>query len=247
MHKLKTLFSSLLSLSLLTFPFAASSQGPGANKLPPDQVEKVHSRLSHKGGAVGEIPEMLSKTTGDVHVRCVLGVVQRVLVEPPPTPVEELGMLAAESDLVVLGKIGTGTSHMTADKDFLYTDWNFTVEEVMKTNGNSPVYPGATILVTRTGGKLQVNGRTVYATCEDFLDFATGQEYLLYLRYVPETGAYASGGWGAFAFSPVTRRLDPYNFPESEWKTSDREALLKTARDGVATSGKFPRTSRGTP
>jgi len=55
-----------------------------------------------------------------------------------------------------------------ADKDFLYTDWNFTVEEVMKTNGNSPVYRGATILVTRPGGKLQVNGRTVYATCGIF-------------------------------------------------------------------------------
>jgi hypothetical protein len=239
MHKLK----NLLSLLLLTLLFAAPIQGQGANK-PPDQVEKVHSRLPHTGGAVGEIPERLSKTTGDVHVRCVLGVTQKVAVIPPPSPVDELGMLAAESDLVVLGKTGTGTAHMTAEKDFLYTDWNFIVEEVLKSNANSPVYPGATILVTRPGGKLQVNGRTVYATCGDFLDFATGQEYLLYLRFVPETGAYAiGGGWGSFAVSPTTKRLDPFNYPD--WKTTDKDTLLKTARDGVVKSGQFPRRAGG--
>jgi len=74
MHKFKTNLFSCFLLFLLTFPFAASSQGPSANKLPPDQVEKVHSRLPHKGGAIGEITERLSKTTGDVNVRCVLGV-----------------------------------------------------------------------------------------------------------------------------------------------------------------------------
>jgi len=244
MHKLKTKLFSYLSLFLLTFSFAATSQGQGANTLTPDQIEKVHSRLSHKGGAVGEIPQMLSKATGDVHVRCVLGVAQKVAVVPPPSPVDELGMLAAESDLVVLGKAGTGTAHMTADKDFLYTDWSFTVEEVLKSNANSPVYPRATILVTRPGGKLQVSGRTVYATCGDFLDFESGQEYLLYLRFVPETGAYTGGGWGAFAVSPTIKRLDPFHYPE--WKTTDKDTLLKTAREGAAISGRFLRTSGGT-
>jgi hypothetical protein len=153
-------------------------------------------------------------------------------------------MLAADSDLVVLGKTGTGTAHMTAEKDFLYTDWDFTVEEVLKNNATSAVHSGATIIVTRPGGKLQVSGRIVYATCGDFLDFAPGQEYLVYLRFLPETGAYAvSGGGGAFAVSPTTKRLDPFNYPE--WKTSDKDTLLKTARDGVAISGKFPRSSGG--
>jgi len=169
---------------------------------------------------------------------------QKVTVVPPPSPVDELGMLAAQSDLVVLGKTGAGTAHMTADKDFLYTDWNFRVEEVLKSNANSPVYSGATILVTRPGGKLQVSGRTVYATCGDFLDFAAGQEYLLYLRFVPETGAYAiGGGWGAFEVSPsATKRLDPFNYPE---RKTDKDTLLKTARDGAAISGKFLRRSGG--
>jgi hypothetical protein len=72
----------LLFLPMLV-PLRASPPGQGANKLPPDQVEKVHSRLSHHGGYVGEIPDRLSKTTGDVHVRCVLGVSQKIAVVPP--------------------------------------------------------------------------------------------------------------------------------------------------------------------
>jgi hypothetical protein len=203
-----------------------------------DQMEKVHSRLFRKG-PVGQIPEMLAKTTGDVHVRCVLGISQRIAVVPPPSPAEELGTLAANSDLVMLGKAGISTAHMTADKDFLYTDWNFTVEEVLK-NDATPVQPGAAILVTRPGGKLQVNGRMVYADCGDFLDFTTGRQYLLYLRFVPETHAYIGGGWGAFEVSAATRRLDPFNYPK--WKISDKDTLLKTAREGVAISHTIPRS-----
>jgi len=60
---------SLLSLSLLTFPFAALGRCQHIDARPD---REVHSRLSHKGGAVGEIPEMLSKTTGDVHVSAFL-------------------------------------------------------------------------------------------------------------------------------------------------------------------------------
>src|SRR5216683_6320161 len=127
MHKL-TPFSSLLSLFLLTFPFAASSQGQGA-KLQPDQVEKVHSRLFHKG-PVGQIPDMLSRGTGDIYVPCVVPVWQKVKVPF----LDELAMLASKSDLIVLAKAETGATHMNADKDFLYADWNFVVEEVLKGN-----------------------------------------------------------------------------------------------------------------
>ncbi len=240
-RKIKLLYA--LSVPLMTGLLAAHGHCQGVSKLSSDQVEKVHGRLFHKG-PVGQIPEMLAKSTGDVHASCVIGIVQRVMVVPPPSPVEDLGRLAAESDLVVLGKTGTGVTHMTADKDFLYTDWNFTIEEVLKSNGTSPVYLGATILVTRSGGKLLINRRTVYANCADFLDFAAEQEYLLYLRFVPETGAYTGDGWGAFAVFPSTKRLDASR--NSEWKIPDKETLLKTARDGVAISGRFLRSSGGT-
>lgn len=224
---MKRLFSSLLSLFLVTFPLPAPSRGQGA-KATPDQVEKVHSRLFHNG-PVGQIPDMVSKGTGDVYVPCVVAVVQRIWVSPQ----EELAMLASESDLVALAKAEASESHMNADKDFLYTDWNFTVEEVLKENPNASVSPGATIVVTRPGGKLKVNGRTVFATCAAFLDFASGQEYLLYLHFVPETGSYSIGaGARAYAVSATTKRLDSVNkYPEPP---NHKDTLLKEARNGVA-------------
>jgi hypothetical protein len=212
-------------LMLMLFLGALAVRGQGAKA--PDQVEKVHSRLFRKG-PVGQIPAMLSKSTGDVHVPCVPGVVQRIQMPL----VDELGMLTSESDLVVLGKTVQGTSHLNADKDFIYSDWNFSVEEVLKDNIHAAVQPGATILVTRPGGKLQMNGRTVYANCTDFLDFESGQQYLLYLRFVPETGAYAiDGGSRAFAVS-TTRRLDSVNYYKPE--ASDKDTLLEHAREGAA-------------
>lgn len=229
MNKLPCLLISLcLAFTLQGFPQGAKT---------PDEIEKVHSRLFHKGPA-GHIPDMLSKGNGDVYLTCAVGVVQKLQVSPQ----EELQMLASDSDLVVLAKAGAATTNITADKDFLYTDWKFTVEEVLKNNVSSPTKAGATILVTRPGGKLQINGRMLHADCADFLHFSAGQEYLLYLRYVPETGAYSiATGARAFLVSPTVKRLDAVNTWSEQ--SNNRNILLKVARDAVAASA--PRGSEG--
>lgn len=224
-------------LSFFAFTLRASPPPPaqGANKPTPDQIEKVHSQLFHKG-VVGQITDMLSKGTGDVYAVCIVGISQHIQVPFS----QQLVALAAGSDLVVLAKAETGTSHMSADKDFLYTDWNFVTEEILKNNAYSAVETGATILVTRPGGKLQVDGRTVYADCPNFLSFANGQQYLLYLQFIPETGAYALR-WGGAAFlvsTPTAKRLD--NSHESE--VTDKDTLLKNVRDAVVTSRTMPRS-----
>src|SRR6266702_1511537 len=96
-----------------------SAQSPGQGKLTPDQIEKVHSHLFHKG-PVGQIPDMLSKGTGDVHIPCVVAVVQQMW----GTPGEELSTFASNSELGVLAKTDSDTTHTTAGKHVLYTDWN---------------------------------------------------------------------------------------------------------------------------
>lgn len=240
MKKIAVLFSTAALLGWMIVTFAAgrlSGQGQAAGTLTPAQVEKVHSRLFHKGAA-GQIPDMISRTSGDVHIPCVVPVVQRVALPP----LGELATLACDSDLVVLGKTGTRHgSHMTADKDFLYTDWDFVVEEVLKDNPKAPVHAGTAILITRPGGALQVNGRMVYAICSDLSDFVTSREYLLYLRFVPETGAYAvETGWRGFGFSgekTLGLGASPH-YPELG--ASGKGTLLKTARDGVAVMVKSP-------
>lgn len=221
-----------LILFCIAFTLQASSR-QGATKPTPDEVEKVHSHLFHKAPE-GEIPNELASTTGDVHIVCVVPIMQRIWVPF----VDDLAMLASKSDLIVVGKAGNSTSHMNDDKDFLYSDWTFTVEEVLKDNPAASAQPGASILVTRPGGKLQINGRMVYANCADFREYISGQEYLLYLGFIPETGAYANHGTAAFSLSQV-RRLDEVNYQR---EAPDKDTLLKTAREAVLLSTKIPRS-----
>ena len=224
----------ILFPALLMTLVGSLSQGQNPN-VTPEQMEKVHSHLFRQGER-WQIQTMLSRGTGDVHVPCNLGVAQSIVL-----PLNsQLATLTTASDLVVLAKAQAGTTHVNDDQSFLYTDWNFTVEEVLKDNPQASVPWGATILVTRLGGHLEINGRMVYANCPDFEEFVTGREYVLYLKYLPQTGAYVSHGWG-FLVSPVVRRLNPHTprYP-GEAEVTDKEALLSIARDAVGASAKTP-------
>jgi len=222
-----------LALMLLCIAFAlrASLPAQGA-KLTPDEIEKVHSRLFHKGPA-GQIPDLLSKGTGVVQVPCVVPSDQRIGMSFS----DELTVLAFKSNLVVVGKAETRKSHVNDDKSWLYSDWTFTVE-VLKDNPAAPVQAGATILVTRPGGQLVINGRLVNANCTDFREFISGQEYLLFLSFFSETGAYMSGGTAAFALSSL-HRLDQAHYPTVE--SVDKETLLKNC------SGSYGQCSQSPP
>lgn len=211
-----------------------SAQSLGQGKLTPDQIEKVHSRLFPHRGPAGQITDMASKGTGVLQVPCIVPTWQKVAMS---SFADDLTILAYKSNLVVVGKAETGNSHLNDDKDFLYSDWTFTVEEVLKDNPTAPVQPEATILVTRSGGQLVVNGRLVYAHCADFREFIAGQEYLLFLSLVPETGAYATNGTAVFSLSSL-RRLDQAHYHASE--SLDKESLLKTAREAVVKSATLP-------
>lgn len=110
------------------------------------EVENVHKRLFHKG-PVDEIPYMLSRGTGDLHLACVFASDQHV--KDDRTPAEHLRDVVSQTDLAVVAKAGTHTTHITENNDFLYSDWNFSVEEVVKNNVKAPVALGATIRVAR--------------------------------------------------------------------------------------------------
>lgn len=205
-------------LALMGSAQSLGQQSSGQGKLTPDQSEKVHNHLFQKGPA-GQIPDMPSKGKGDVYVPCVVPVWQRIQVPF----MDELATLASKSDLIVLAKAEAAATHMNAGKDFLYTDWNFVVEEVLKDNPKAPVQPGTAILVARPGGNLQINGRMVHAHCADFEDFAHGQEYLLYLGFVPETGARTR--------ATEAPRL-PFPTNPTDWThsiTANRKSAIRTA------------------
>jgi hypothetical protein len=140
------------------------NQNPVA--LTPEEIESKHSQIFLFGRR--PLQETLSQTTGDIYVHgsFLSAQYQDIYSERPnPSNIARLEMesLTCSCSLVVLGKVGTGTSHLTADKGFLYTDWGFAVEEVIRNNPDSSVTAGSSITIVKAGGRLQIQGRMVHA------------------------------------------------------------------------------------
>jgi hypothetical protein len=162
-----------------------------------DQRQQVHS-AEIKVGYPEQISQELARTSGDVYLRTL---------RAPPLIVQvadslgSLSNLSCENDLVVLGEVGNGTSHATLSQSYIYTDWELTIKEVLRNDARSPAQVGQTIVVTRQGGTLTIRGRHVYTHDDDFKQFQSGAEVLLYLHYLPGTGTYSLRQPNGFAFS----------------------------------------------
>lgn len=195
---------------------AQSNNSPQNNKaLTPEEVAKKHGNLFN-AGPPGQIQEQLAHTKGDVRLLSTISPEMGI-----DMPMEwKFANLACQNDLVVVAKASSGSSHPTANQGYIYTDWQFGVEEVLRDNSKAPVRAGATIVVTRPGGVLEIGGRKVYAKLDHFRDFVPNEKLLLYLRFVPETGAYSM--------------FEPNYFGISD-------DILKLAREGVkAPAGNTP-------
>src|SRR6185437_462423 len=167
--------------------------------------EQIESHL-FTGRMSQTIPERLAKTTGNLFLR------EDSLTEPPvgplnppPYPPYQLVGMACTSDAVVVGTALSRDSHLTADQTFLYSDWAFTANEVLKNNAKAPISEGSGITIVRQGGKLDFNGRKVYAIDNSFAEFQSGHHYLLFLTFLPEAGDYTTTYLNVFQLLPQSK------------------------------------------
>ncbi len=160
--------SRLLVLGFVTLIpalWAQDNAGAQAGLTPAmQQRHAVHSRQVH-GGIPGQIPNRMAAESGDIHLDNLQGSPYRIMSDDPRNT---LANLSCESDLVVVGKFGKATSYPTEDQGYIYSDLDFTVEEVVKNNQSAPVAAGQNLTITRPGGLLTINGRHVYALRENF-------------------------------------------------------------------------------
>src|SRR5262245_29396102 len=83
-----------------------------------------------------------------------------ITVEPPlktlsrdpnqSSAVDFLRELACRSDAVILGTVKSKTSQLTSEEDFVFTDYEMNVNEVLKSS--QPLQPQSTVTVTYPGG-----------------------------------------------------------------------------------------------
>jgi hypothetical protein len=210
-----------LGAGIVTFVLIVA---PVRSQVSADQSAKVHSHL-FTANSTDTIPALMAKTKGDVTVtRFENSGLQSAMPEMPGAPLFRVKELTCISSLAVVATARSGISHMTSDKTFLYTDWTFAVDEVLKNSAKSPVNVDQLITVARPGGNLQIQGRRVYAIDKNFSDFQSGKSYLLYLEYIPDTGAFRAIQDNSFAIvgTKVEHLTSNALFPELDDAGLDR-------------------------
>jgi hypothetical protein len=123
------------------------------------------------------------------------------VVSPEPVTVvfeDYIRDLVCDSDAVLRVTINDKESQLTESKEFIFTDHTAFVERIYKNNSAAPLEQNTTIIVTRPGGKVKIQGRVIGAKDAAFKYLSIRKQYLLFLRYVPETGAYLSIRNGSF-------------------------------------------------
>ena len=112
----------------------------------------------------------------------------------PDTPEHYFGQIAAASDAVIRGLVTNKSSQLTPNASFVFTDYEMAVTEVLSNNPVSPVEVGHSIVVTASGGKILLNGVVIIVVDEGFKPLPLDRDLVLFLRYIPETGAYQATG-----------------------------------------------------
>ena len=101
-----------------------------------------------------------------------------------PLTLEEM---AIQADTVIVGTIETTTTYLPRhDQTALYTDYAVTPTRVVVALGadNSPVpAPPPRIVITRWGGRTQIDGVSVTVDDVDLRQFRVGEELLLFLDF----------------------------------------------------------------
>jgi hypothetical protein len=172
-----------------------------ADQAKAQQKRQEHHRQLYPEYRTGaKLSDLASQQRSDIHVSKTQPIGLRGgLLNAPAYPSQFLRALSCESSIVVIGTMTEGSSQITENGEFVYTDHVFRISEVLKLTDGVALEPGSEILVTRPGGTVVIDGKRVQASDPNFPPFQPGRRYLLYLRYLPTSDSYKAGPEYSFA------------------------------------------------
>lgn len=226
----------VLALAVWALTSNGQAKGPGENAN--ERAAKAHSQLWHNDEQGETIAKRLEeKATGIITLLNSSDSVENygaMQIQPPYPPLRMVGF-ACQSDAVVVGTAESSVSHMTADLDFIYSEWKVRISSVLQDNPKSPIFRSKEISVVRAGGLLTINGRFVVGQEKDFPQFQPGDNYLLYLKYIPETGFYKAIAGRSFDLSHGAVPDAPYM--NRSWDKVPVDELLRDTKAAISAAG----------
>ena len=154
------------------------------------EKQKRHSKLYKEYRRDKKIPEQAAETNFDFGMTWGTGFPGESPGVTPPTFSERITNLSCDADAIVVGEVTSKSSQLIEDQDFIFTDYELKVEEVIKNNASDQITPKAEITVTGPGGKIQINNRIVEAIDLSLPPLIVGERYLLFLKSTSIAGGY---------------------------------------------------------
>jgi hypothetical protein len=151
--------------------------------------QKAHSKLFKNYGVRNRGKKLKDTNSGDVSVTIGIG------DSPLPRNFDLDKYLrdgVCTSDAVVIGTINKKSSQLVEDETFTFTEYDLTVEEVLKNSSVAPISVGNNLTVVRPGGTVKLNGRVMRAVDSSEKPLEVNGRVLLFLQYLPQTRTYES-------------------------------------------------------
>lgn len=153
------------------------------------EKQKEHSKIYKDYGTGKKIKDIVAEA-GDVKLKRHIGSLGGDPNQTTPTLGRFLQDMTCHADAIIVGIVKSKSSQLTERGDFIFTDYGITVREVLKNNNAAYIQPNTDIIFTGPGGKIQINGRIVEAVDDSFEPLKLDENYLLFLKFIPTTGAY---------------------------------------------------------
>lgn len=108
----------------------------------------------------------------------------------PPT---EPAIPAAKSDIILIGEVTTARAYLSEDKTNVYSEFTVRAEDVLKNDPATPLSPGASLAVERSGGRVRFpSGKIIFRGGAYGRNMPrVGQRYILFLKRNDEGQTYS--------------------------------------------------------
>lgn len=151
--------------------------------------QREHSKLFKAYGSGQKLTDLV-RQEGEIEIRNAAPLSGGVPDSPIATRSDALKHDVCIADAIITGTVKEKSSQLTENEEFIFTDYQLTVGDVVKQNTSSTILIGSDITVTGPGGRILLQGKRIRAIDSVLPPLKVGQRYLIFLKYIPTTDSY---------------------------------------------------------